>query len=41
MSDKKAVVIERAMVAAIEANETTHDLGGALDTKAVVGRLEL
>ena len=26
--------IERAVVAAIEANETTHDLGGNLGTKA-------
>jgi len=26
--------IERAVVAAIEANETTHDLGGKLGTKA-------
>jgi 3-isopropylmalate dehydrogenase len=41
----EAEVIERAVVAAIEANETTHDLGGTLGTKAageaVVGRLEL
>jgi 3-isopropylmalate dehydrogenase len=26
--------IERAVVAAIDANETTHDLGGTLGTKA-------
>jgi 3-isopropylmalate dehydrogenase len=41
----EAAVIERAVVAAIDANETTHDLGGTLGTRAagaaVVGRLEL
>lgn len=41
----EADVIERAVVAAIDAGETTHDLGGTLGTKgageAVVGRLEL
>jgi 3-isopropylmalate dehydrogenase len=41
----EADVIERAVVAAIDAGETTHDLGGTLGTRAagaaVVGRLEL
>ena len=41
----EAEVIERAVIAAIDANETTHDLGGTLGTRAageaVVGRLEL
>jgi len=41
----EAHVIERAVVAAIDAGETTHDLGGTLGTKgageAVVARLEL
>lgn len=41
----EADVIERAVVAAIDAGETTHDLGGNLGTRAageaVVGRLEL
>jgi 3-isopropylmalate dehydrogenase len=37
--------IERAVIAAIDANETTHDLGGTLGTRAageaVLQRLEL
>src|SRR5438067_11415436 len=41
----EAESIERAVVAAIAANETTHDVGGTLGTRAageaVVGRLEL
>jgi 3-isopropylmalate dehydrogenase len=41
----EADIIERAVVAAIDAGETTHDLGGTLGTRAagaaVVGRLEL
>jgi 3-isopropylmalate dehydrogenase len=41
----EADVIERAVVAAIDAGETTHDLGGTLGTRAagaaVVGRLAL
>jgi 3-isopropylmalate dehydrogenase len=42
---EEADAIERAVVAAIEANETTHDLGGTLGTKAageaVLRRLEI
>ena len=38
-------IIERAVIAAIDANETTHDLGGTLGTRAageaVLVRLEL
>jgi 3-isopropylmalate dehydrogenase len=38
-------IIENAVIAAIDANETTHDLGGTLGTRAageaVLGRLEL
>src|SRR3954454_24241269 len=38
-------IIERAVIAAIDANETTHDLGGSLGTRAageaVLRRLEL
>jgi 3-isopropylmalate dehydrogenase len=38
-------IIENAVIAAIDANETTHDLGGTLGTRAageaVVGRLDL
>jgi 3-isopropylmalate dehydrogenase len=38
-------IIERAVIAAIDANETTHDLGGTLGTRAageaVLRRLEL
>jgi 3-isopropylmalate dehydrogenase len=41
----EASIIESAVIAAIDANETTHDLGGTLGTRAageaVVGRLEL
>ncbi len=41
----EASIVERAVVAAIDANETTHDLGGTLGTRAagaaVVGRLAL
>jgi len=41
----EADVIERAVIAAIDANETTHDLGGTLGTRAageaVLQRLEL
>src|SRR5258706_1085862 len=41
----EATAIEKAVVGAIDADETTHDLGGALGTKAaaeaVAGRLEV
>jgi len=41
----EAAIIEKAVVGAIDANETTHDLGGKLGTKAaaeaVLRRLEL
>jgi len=41
----ESAIIERAVIAAIDANETTHDLGGTLGTRAageaVWGRLEL
>ncbi|MGZ8866852.1 MAG: isocitrate/isopropylmalate family dehydrogenase, partial [Thermoanaerobaculia bacterium] len=33
-SPSEAEMIERAVVAAINAGETTHDLGGSLGTKA-------
>lgn len=42
---EEAQLIERAVIAAIDAGETTHDLGGTLGTRAageaVLGRLEL
>jgi 3-isopropylmalate dehydrogenase len=38
-------IIENAVIAAVNANETTHDLGGTLGTRAageaILGRLEL
>src|SRR5438067_1322302 len=41
----ESAIIESAVIAAIDANETTHDLGGNVGTRAageaVVGRLEL
>jgi 3-isopropylmalate dehydrogenase len=43
--DSESSLIERAVIAAIDANETTHDLGGTLGTRAageaVLGRLQL